>query len=1333
MKNKLILITANLILSSSIVLSTSCKNNQGFDEKDNQKNILEKQLELVKVDIKNKKNIDIDHIKTSQISFSDFANFNVVINNLTVINSDNLEVIFHLEDGKNSSKIRRIIIAGFLQKTNEKNEIINLNEIIKSIKVDVLNKNKNVNNVHENDLIFSNLQGLKANVKFLNVIDKNTLRVTFNISDSQGNNSTDRDVFITGFSTEDINKEIIKKLNEQVELVNLDVKNKNQLAKDVTKDEINFINNFEYETNIKYLNVINHDSIEVIIFLSDGKNNFSVDKTIIISGFLKDETNDELVDKLNRQLNNITIDVLNKNRLASSVLDSEVIFNNVNIFKHFIKEIKEIDFDKLEVTFYLKDSKNNKSNERKIIISGFLNKNTLLQNLNRQIDLVNVLISDKNKLANKVLNDDITFDNTNQYLVEIISLLMIEKKSLNIKFKLKDINGLSSKERTVKIDGFKFENTPGVNDVYDGSLINAIIPEAIQPIATFYLNHAKKHNSNISSNITNLINESISKNAWLLDQDLNNISSVIINNQNLALSSNRKDVMKLAGWLMLDWYMSGKDLEILDLEWLKLTRKEGFQIIRFLRNQMASFIPSIHEYAHMGFVYVDGTSDRDTEHGAQYNFANGIEGKNQTYDKNPDLENKLIKHFKNGTNTVNGDVSSGKLYRYLDYYNNFSNKFSYGMDNQELAKAYMVGMYVTDNFWYQANATNKSPFQAFIDREAICDLYAKSSQIFFESINMDVKLMTGYKGKSDGSGFGHAWNYVKINNKWFGFDSTMADAGYTYNSDGAHHYSLDTNDIFFNSSKQSQDGALKKSGDVYHELRTLTGAYENGNKEDYVKLSDDMPSYKGQTLLEGATYSDSNGNIKLGADKYIPFKYYNGRYYYIRWSSDSLPNDVNKVELWSASSINNDDKKQEYVFDNYLYYPGGIQKNLNTFLWELYGSKLVLSYTTGDNDRNLFVRNNNKSYLAIYDLEATTNKLIWSVTVDGLVRASKILSSPIDDSIYYGYNIFNGPYDQIPHAIGKLERPIYNSIKLDKNIMTKADLKEKNHEKIDKTLLSLLISKASTILGMNPVGNQPNMIIKQEYYKKLALSIDVAKMALKSTSSTEVDYKYVYDLIKYDLQEFINNINVDNFDVMPSYDFRVEGNLSSKKLELVINEAQINTAEAMFYWYKDDNLIAITSSSLLKVDNDNASKYKVVIVYENIGMLKTDADLNKYTYTSRVIDLANKTTWTTTGTRPEPVSKKRYNSVLRFNSNLKYDSDTKKMSINISSLTNEFPYINIYKDGVLLNKINTRTLNVNILQNYNFSFDATDKGKYQIVMFLPIVGREQITSNELQI
>ena len=72
------------------------------------------------------------------------------------------------------------------------------------------------------------------------------------------------------------------------------------------------------------------------------------------------------------------------------------------------------------------------------------------------------------------------------------------------------------------------------------------------------------------------------------------------------------------------------------------------------------------------------------------------------------------------------------------------------------------------------NINKDSIYGAFIEKEAVCGGYSKAFKYLLDKLNIKCIIIQGV-GTTESAQENHAWNYVSLNDKWYGVDCTWDD------------------------------------------------------------------------------------------------------------------------------------------------------------------------------------------------------------------------------------------------------------------------------------------------------------------------------------------------------------------------------------------------------------------------------------------------------------------------------------------------------------------------------------------------------------------------------
>lgn len=170
-----------------------------------------------------------------------------------------------------------------------------------------------------------------------------------------------------------------------------------------------------------------------------------------------------------------------------------------------------------------------------------------------------------------------------------------------------------------------------------------------------------------------------------------------------------------------------------------------------------------------------------------------------TYD-NPDVFYiDFQKLFLNMETTIRGNektykvfINSGNNSNYLR--EGFSSKemINQAISELEKIKAYfvqnrksnnyenikLVHDYLVESIEYEQSISSDNVYNiygALVNRRCVCEGYAKSFKYLMDALDIPCTITIGTATNSDGNTENHAWNYVQLNDIWYGMDCTWDD------------------------------------------------------------------------------------------------------------------------------------------------------------------------------------------------------------------------------------------------------------------------------------------------------------------------------------------------------------------------------------------------------------------------------------------------------------------------------------------------------------------------------------------------------------------------------
>ena len=139
--------------------------------------------------------------------------------------------------------------------------------------------------------------------------------------------------------------------------------------------------------------------------------------------------------------------------------------------------------------------------------------------------------------------------------------------------------------------------------------------------------------------------------------------------------------------------------------------------------------------------------------------------------------------------------------------------------------------YIIENTEYDQTISKPNIYSMYgtlINREAVCEGYAKTFKYIMDKLNIPCIIACGVGQNSKGESESHAWNYIKLDNKWYAVDTTWDDPviiGYgNATNEMRYRYFLKGSNTFFKD--HTEDGNL---------IGSYKFEYSKLNIEDYEK------------------------------------------------------------------------------------------------------------------------------------------------------------------------------------------------------------------------------------------------------------------------------------------------------------------------------------------------------------------------------------------------------------------------------------------------------------------------------------------------------------------
>ena len=137
--------------------------------------------------------------------------------------------------------------------------------------------------------------------------------------------------------------------------------------------------------------------------------------------------------------------------------------------------------------------------------------------------------------------------------------------------------------------------------------------------------------------------------------------------------------------------------------------------------------------------------------------------------------------------------------------------------------------YIVENIEYDSTVSKANIYNiygALINREAVCEGYAKAFKYIMDKLNIPCLIACGVGLNSKGQTESHAWNYVRVYGTWYAVDTTWDDpvivGGGSATYDMRYQYFLKGSNDFFKD--HTEDGNL---------IGTFTFKYPTISTENY--------------------------------------------------------------------------------------------------------------------------------------------------------------------------------------------------------------------------------------------------------------------------------------------------------------------------------------------------------------------------------------------------------------------------------------------------------------------------------------------------------------------
>ena len=131
-------------------------------------------------------------------------------------------------------------------------------------------------------------------------------------------------------------------------------------------------------------------------------------------------------------------------------------------------------------------------------------------------------------------------------------------------------------------------------------------------------------------------------------------------------------------------------------------------------------------------------------------------------------------------NYFSKDITSAEeAKKRIKYVSDIKTQFISQLENSsEYEKIKLVHDWLVDNLEYDTSYSFENThnvYGAFSNKKVVCEAYARTFKYILDGVGIENVLISGEATNSSGTTESHAWNYVKLDNKWYAVDVTWDD------------------------------------------------------------------------------------------------------------------------------------------------------------------------------------------------------------------------------------------------------------------------------------------------------------------------------------------------------------------------------------------------------------------------------------------------------------------------------------------------------------------------------------------------------------------------------
>lgn len=225
--------------------------------------------------------------------------------------------------------------------------------------------------------------------------------------------------------------------------------------------------------------------------------------------------------------------------------------------------------------------------------------------------------------------------------------------------------------------------------------------------------------------------------------------------------------------------------------------------------------------------------------------------------------NKAVVTYK-----ISYSINKNQYNQAINQANTISNKIAL-TNKTDFDKVKAVNDYIAKNTSYvqTKNGLEYNIYGSLINKKAVCQGYALAAYQLLKNLGVNVQYVTGY-----GNGLGHAWNKVRVNNKWYNLDVTWNDATPNKPYQTIYKYFLVSDNVFKRDHSWNVNNYQKSTDTSYDFFNKMNYATKIGNVFYYANNTDNSRLYK---------YDMSKKkNTKLSNSRPVYIQSYKNRLYF---------------------------------------------------------------------------------------------------------------------------------------------------------------------------------------------------------------------------------------------------------------------------------------------------------------------------------------------------------------------------------------------------------------------------------------------------------------------